>query len=79
MKKLIYLFITSILLTLICSCGLKGPLYFLAKTTVEKNAKSTISSKDKDIEDQSIQTETLQKLSNKNQSIDYDGVENAIL
>ncbi|MGP1923941.1 MAG: LPS translocon maturation chaperone LptM [Arsenophonus sp. NEOnobi-MAG3] len=36
MKKLICLFITSILLTLICSCGLKGPLYFPVKATVGK-------------------------------------------
>ncbi|MGP1953850.1 MAG: LptM family lipoprotein [Arsenophonus sp. NC-QC1-MAG3] len=58
MKKLIWLFMTSILLILICTCGLKGPLYFLVKATVEQKARSSIFSKE--IEYQLIQTETLQ-------------------
>lgn len=62
MKKLIWLFMTSILLTLLCACGLKGPLYFPARATVEQKAGSTISSKE--TEDQSIQTDTLHKSSN---------------
>ncbi len=49
---------TSILLILICTCGLKGPLYFLVKATVEQKARSSIFSKE--IEYQLIQTETLQ-------------------
>ncbi|MGP1956544.1 MAG: LPS translocon maturation chaperone LptM [Arsenophonus sp. NC-PE1-MAG3] len=67
MKKLIWLFMTSILLILICACGLKGPLYFLVKTTVEQKGRSTISSKE--IEHQLIQTEILQKSSNKNSQL----------
>ncbi|MGP1946945.1 MAG: LPS translocon maturation chaperone LptM [Arsenophonus sp. NC-PG7-MAG3] len=58
MKKLIWVFMTSILLILICACGLKGPLYFLVKATVEEKARSSILSKK--IEYQLIQTETLQ-------------------
>ncbi|WGL98519.1 lipoprotein [Arsenophonus sp. aPb] len=57
MKKLIWLFMISILLTLLSACGLKGPLYFPAKTTAEQKAESTISSKE--TEHQSIQTDTL--------------------
>ncbi|MFS1538614.1 MAG: LPS translocon maturation chaperone LptM [Candidatus Phlomobacter fragariae] len=59
MKKLIWLFMTSILLTLLSACGLKGPLYFPAKATKEQKTGSTISSKE--TEHQSIQTETLHK------------------
>lgn len=59
MKKLIWLFVTSILLTLLSACGLKGPLYFPAKATAEQKTESTISSKE--TEHQSTQTETLHK------------------
>ncbi|HGJ5874429.1 LPS translocon maturation chaperone LptM [Arsenophonus apicola] len=59
MKKLIWLFVTSILLTLLSACGLKGPLYFPAKATAEQKTESTISSKE--TEHQSTQTETLRK------------------
>ncbi|HGJ5884798.1 cell envelope biogenesis protein OmpA [Arsenophonus endosymbiont of Aphis craccivora] len=62
MKKLLWLFMTSIFLTLLSACGLKGPLYFPAKATAEQKTESTISSKE--TEHQSIQTETLQKSSN---------------
>lgn len=59
MKKLIWLFITSILLTLLSACGLKGPLYFPAKATAKQKTESTIPSKG--TEYQSTQTETLHK------------------
>ncbi|MGP1928751.1 MAG: LptM family lipoprotein [Arsenophonus sp. NC-WZS1-MAG3] len=58
MKKLIWLFMTSILLILVSTCGLKGPLYFLIKATVEEKARSSIFSKEREY--QLIQTETLQ-------------------
>ncbi len=58
---------TSILLILICTCGLKGPLYFLVKATVQQKAKSTIFSKER--EHQLIQTETVQKSSNENSQL----------
>ncbi|WP_119711996.1 LPS translocon maturation chaperone LptM [Arsenophonus endosymbiont of Aleurodicus floccissimus] len=38
MKKLLWLFITSIFLTLLSACGLKGPLYFPAKAIAEQKA-----------------------------------------
>jgi len=46
MKKLLWLFMTSIFLTLLSACGLKGPLYFPAKATAEQKTESTISSKE---------------------------------
>lgn len=64
MKKLIWLLEMLVLITLLYACGLKGPLYFPVKVNVEQKNSSLISIKE--IEDQSIETDMLYKLSNKN-------------
>ncbi|MGP1930741.1 MAG: LPS translocon maturation chaperone LptM [Arsenophonus sp. ET-YP4-MAG3] len=46
MKKLTLLFMILILLNLVSSCGLKGPLYFPIKE-IDKKLKSMILSKNK--------------------------------